>query len=699
MVYQIVKDALNSQRGRLLLWIPVCLSVGIALYFQLRFEPQRGWVSVFMLPVILILWKSYAYRSQAVGILWRAVALIAVGFILAMLRSHSIAEPVLGWRYYGSIEGRVVAIDRSASNKLRAILADPKLGKISAPRTPKFVRLSFHNEIGLEHLTPGAIIRTTGSVLPPFGPAEPGGFDFQRHAWFLQLGAVGYTRKPVVLIAPADLNSYALRLFDLRVRISSYIQRKIPDQKGAFAAAIVTGDRAQIDPAILTNLRRSNLAHLLAISGLHMGLLVGFIFALIRYGLALIPFCALYLPLKKIGASAALIAGISYLQISGGAIATERAFIMVSVMLVGVLLNRPALTLRAIAIAATILLVLRPESLTQAGFQMSFAATTALVASFEFLKNQRHWQILQFGSFRLLQPVIALLMSSFIAGAATAPFSAYHFNQFSQYGLLANLLSVPVMGTVVMPSAVAAGILSLVGLEALPFWIMGQGIAWILAVADFVANLPRSSRAIVSGAGMVLPMISLGAVVFILWRGRLKWIGAGCVIAAFGIWTQAKRPDVLITDTGRMIGVMNGAKRSLNRVKGSGFAARVWLENDGDLTTQEQAFTRWSESYDRYQFQQGKTHINYVWPKKTDPQVVRGICNQSQVLISPNWKEDSLANCFHITADFLRVNGAVSIDIDAQGAKIKSARQITGARIWNSWWLRPQPKRQGRRKN
>ncbi|MFK5996477.1 MAG: ComEC/Rec2 family competence protein [Rhodobacterales bacterium] len=669
----------------------MCLSLGIGLYFALTFEPMWGLVQIWVAIDALLFGLAFWDRRKASSLLLRAAALILLGFLLAVLRSHEVNAPVLGWRYYGPIEGRVVAIDRSRSNHPRVTLSALDLGKISKPRTPAYVRVSLLAEAGLDSVQPGARIRTLGSLSPPAGPVEPGGFDFQQYAWFKGLGAVGYSRNPVTRIKTVDLNTYALRLFDLRMRVAAYVRGQIKGQTGAFAAAIITGDRSAIDPALLVDLRTSNLAHLLAISGLHMGLLVGFVFALVRYGLALIPYAALNWPSKKIGAVLALVAGFAYLQISGAAIATERAFIMVAVMLMGVLLDRPAITLRAVALAAAILLALRPESLLQAGFQMSFAATTALVATFEFLKYQHPWQRLQYGRGRIAQPVLALFISSLVAGAATAPFAAYHFNRLAQFGLIANLGSVPVMGFLVMPSAVLAGLLAPLGLDGLPFWMMGKGLDWILAVAHFVAGLDGSVRPIPKGANPVLPLLGSGAVWFIIWRGHLRWLGAVLCVAAFGLWAETKRPDILISDRGRLVGVMQHGVRALNRVRGHGFAARVWLENDGDKADQVEAANRWQGAVDAFVVDLGRVRFGYIWPKKTTPQKLESYCAQSDILVTPNVQQALTGGCLQISQKYLKYNGSVAIFLDAQGPRIKTARQVTGARLWNAWWLRKSP--------
>jgi competence protein ComEC len=233
----------------------------------------------------------------------------------------------------------------------------------------------------------------------------------------------------------------------------------------------------------LSDLRASNTAHLLAISGLHMGLLSGFVFASLRLFLIFLPYLGPRIAARKIAAGGALFIAAAYLALSGWNVATERAFIMVAVALIAIMLNRRAISLRAVAIAATIVLVLRPEALLGPGFQMSFAATTGLVAVFGWMLD---------GSVQVdpkwAQPFVVLVISSGVAGLATAPIGAAHFNTIAHYGLVANLLSVPLMGLVIIPSAVFAAILAPFGLEEVGLWAMGFGLRWILLVAGYVAD-------------------------------------------------------------------------------------------------------------------------------------------------------------------------------------------------------------------
>jgi competence protein ComEC len=576
---------LQAQRGALMPWSPVALGLGVGFYFAAPIEPDLPFYGVLVGFVLVLAGLARRYREKF-GPFATVMILVALGVLLAGARAHLVAGPVLYYRYYGPIEGRIVAIDRSASDRVRITLDRVNLARMAPARTPRHVRVSLHGEDVPFAPYPGQTIILTGHLSPPNGPTEPGGFDFQRHAWFQQIGAVGYSRTPVLILTPPD--PVEQRLGRFRHQVSGVIQDRIEGQAGAFAAAVLTGDRSGIEAAPLADLRRSNIAHLLAISGLHMGLLTGFIFFGLRLSLALIAPIALRFPIKKIAAVVALLAGAAYLALSGGNVATERAFVQVGVMFGAVLLDRRAMTLRSVAIAALIVLVHRPESLLGPGFQMSFAATTALVAIFAALRkvvalrNLPSWA----------RFVFALVMSSVVAGAATAPFAAAHFNYVSTYGLIANLLCVPVMGSLVMPAAVLAVILSPFGLEWLAFGAMELGLNWILAVAHWVAHLPGARRAIMMPPGTVLPLITIGALFIILWQGRWRSAGVLPICAAAGLWFIAERPQVLIAASGGLIGVQTEVGRSLSRDRGDGFVAGIWLENDGDLIDQAGAAIR-----------------------------------------------------------------------------------------------------------
>ncbi len=664
-----IGTALSNQHGHLFNWVPVCMAIGIGLYFSLKFEPGRNeYVALVALAaVVLILrrWLPQPFAPLAVG-----VAVVAAGFLLAGARAHMVAEPVLNLRYYGPVEGRIVDLDRSASDALRITLDQVRLEDVSPQDRPSRARLSLHGEH--VDLQPGQRVMTTAHLSPPQGPVEPGGFDFRRHAWFQKLGAVGYTRVPVLAVAPAAQGQDGIRVTAVRIALSRYVRSALPGEVGGFAAAVTTGDRSGMSRETLDNLRASNLAHLLAISGLHMGLLTGFVFVMCRIGFSAIPPLALRLPVRKLAAICALVAATIYLLLSGGNVATERAFIMVSVMFGAVLMDRRAISLRAVAVAAIIVLILRPDSLLSPGFKMSFAATTALVAVFGGLRDAKVAK-----GPKSARPVLAVLMSSAIAGLATAPIGAAHFNTMSHYGLVANLLSVPMMGSVVVPSAVLAALLAPFGLDWIALEIMGLGLRWILLVAETTSALDGALGYVASPPGFVLPCLAVGALWVILWQGRARWAGLTIVAGTMMMWGQGERPEVLVADTGGLIGVMTDEGRALSKQRGSGFVASVWLENDGDGVDQGMAANRWpggQEPVQRYLI--GDKELVHI----TGTRAARGFaeCKSGQIIVSPV-ALNLTGVCGVYDADKLLLTGSVAIS----SGKLVTSADVTGRRLWS----------------
>ncbi len=268
--------------------------MGIALYFAQAQEPSIYLLQAAGVVASAIVLAAWRLSGTAASILLAAAALVAAGFAVAGWRAHDVAAPVLDWRYYGPVEGRVVDIDRSASDAVRVTLDQVRLARVRPDETPARVRISLHGDsVEGPEPVPGARVMTTAHISPPGGPVEPGGFDFQRHSWFDQLGGVGYTRVPLMLAEPVGDAGFQLAVFRVRMAVSDYVRGVLPGDIGGFAAAVTAGDRSGMGQGALDALRASNLAHLLAISGLHMGLLTGFVFAVLRFGLVLLPWAAL----------------------------------------------------------------------------------------------------------------------------------------------------------------------------------------------------------------------------------------------------------------------------------------------------------------------------------------------------------------------------------------------------------------------
>lgn len=669
-------DALGAARARIVLWAPVLIGCGIGAYFSV---PQEPGVAVLILLAAVVVTGSVVghfgpWPIQAPA-LW--LALFAAGFLVADLRTHLVAAPVLPYRYYGPVEGRIVEIDRSRADLPRLTLDDVVLSGLDRSETPRRVRITLHGD--QQHLRPepGMVVILTAHLAPPNGPVEPGGFDFRRLAWFESLGAVGYTRTPVLTLSrPAGP---ALWLARLRHDIAQSIRERIAGQPGALAAALLSGDRSGLDQHSISALRAANLSHLIAISGLHMGLLTGFVFAACRYGLAALPGIALRLDTRKLAALTALAASAFYLMLAGPSVATRRAFVMVAVMLFAVLADRRAVSLNSVALAAVIILAMEPEALLGPGFQMSFAATVALIATY------RLWLGLRDRVPKMIRPVALLILSSLAAGMATAPISAAHFNRLAEYGLLANVLAVPLMGTIVMPAGVLAAVLAPFGLAEPALWVMGQGTALILSIADWVAALEGAVRPVKAPPGHVLPLLGASALFLVLTQGRiLRILGGLGVACGLASWAIAERPMILIAPDAALVGVAGPEGRALSRPRGGGFAAESWLEDDGDPADQAQAAARTGidgPKGERRAEIMGRA-IVHLTGKGAGERVVRYCRDGAIIVLAAPWDGPKPGNCLLIDQRMLQETGSLALRLSPQSIQIVAANEVGGRRPW-----------------
>ncbi len=540
-----------------------------------------------------------------------------------------------------------------------------ELENISKSNTPQKVRLSINGGPAAQLLTPQGRLKTKGFLMPPPAPSEPGGFDFRRYAWFRGLGAVGYTQEGVHITSGPSSGIF-MRLFDRRMALSARIKAGVSEAASGPAAAIITGDRSSLTRAQLRDLRRSNLAHLLAISGLHVALLTGVVFGFFRRLCLLNANAFWHFNAKKIAAGFAILIGFYYVMISGAAVSTQRAFIMVSIVMLGVFFDRRALSLHSVALAALVILVWRPEDVSSAGFQMSFAATIALVTVF-----QRIPTLPRFSRLRRM-PVISLILSSLVAGLATAPFSAAHFNQVSHYGLLANILSLPVMSFLVAPSAVLAMMLMPFGAEVVGLWGVDLGLRWILAVAHFFAQPASAVTFVIKPAAWILPVLSASFVWIILWRGWGKGLGIVGVVVAFIGWHASVRPDILIAKDGVLVGLLLPEGRALSKPNGGTFSAGIWAQNDGLPMPREKAYALWQDR---------KIDLYHHWSKKKKGLEIACVPGELHIVAQ---KRPISGECWHLSHHIIKRNGATAIWLDHQGKPAK-IRHINSefTRFWS----------------
>jgi competence protein ComEC len=437
----------------------------------------------------------------------------------------------------------------------------------------------------------GSYISLQARLSPPLQPVRPGGYDFARDLYFRGIGASGFAAGTINLQPPPETGGLRLRFSSfvegIRDTVDARIRATIPGDAGAIASALLTGKRDALSQELNDAMYISGIGHVLSISGYHMAVVAGIVFFVVRALLALVPVLALRRPIKKWAALAALVMATLYLVLSGAEVATQRSFIMTAIVLVGVLVDRPPLTFRSLSVAALAVLMLAPEAVVHPSFQMSFAATLALIALYQHglpwmaAGADTRWgaRIALWG----VRGIVALILASLVAGLATTPYAAYHFHRLAPYGVLANLLAMPVVSAVVMP----AGIL---GLLALPFgfdapcWqIMKLGIDWMDAVALWVASLPGAVGHMAAFGPGVLALGTAGLLIGCLMRTPLRVVGAAMLIVACILALRTVQPDVMVSASGDSVAVRGPDGRlQVIRLGNDAFAIREWLAADGD---------------------------------------------------------------------------------------------------------------------
>src|SRR3954467_510862 len=426
---------------------------GIAIYFAIDREPAP-WAAGLLLAAAVAAAVLSRHRPFAFPVAMGAAAL-AAGLATATVKRVIIAHHVLSAPVWNVDVAGFVEVREERERSDRIVV---RVERIAAPRLEEpleRVRVSVRKGTAP---AVGAFVEFKARLSPPLEPLRPGGYDFARDMYFNRIGASGFVlgriRDAEMPHAPSLRLRYATVVDGMREAIDQRIRAVLPGDKGAIASAVITGKRDAITPTVNEAMYVSGLAHVLSISGYHMAVVAGMIFFAVRALFALLPAFSNRHPIKKWAALAALGAAAFYLLLSGAEVATQRSFIMIAIVLLGVLLDRPALTLRTLTLAALGVLILAPESVVHPSFQMSFAATLALVAGFE--RGQK-WMLA--GADTPLGARVALwggrwivgpLGCSLLAGFATTVYAAYHFHRLAPYGALANLLAMPVVSAWVM---------------------------------------------------------------------------------------------------------------------------------------------------------------------------------------------------------------------------------------------------------
>ena len=563
----LIRGAIDDQALRWPLLIPLAMTLGAGVYMSLPFEP--GWLP-------LGVWAAASLGPYAVlrlrgggraAFVCLLIFSAALGAIAGKARAVSVEAPVL-LEQIGPvrIEGIVAEIDASERSR-RVRIAVRAIENLTPEQTPRFVRFSYRGDM---RFSPGRAVACRAILSPPPRPVVPGDYAFHRDAYFQQLGGVGFSVGPCEALATPPATTPVERAANwigaLRRSIAEYVFSVAGKKGGGMSAAMVAGDRSFITPDDSEALRVSGLAHLLSISGVHMVLAGGIFFFSIRY---LWPLCeplALRFPAVQVAALGAIIACTLYFAISGGEVATQRAYIIALIAFGAKLFDRPALSLRSVAVALGLIVLLQPEAVITPGFQMSFAASASLIALYEIWPRLERPQTPGAVS-RILGWIVGATATSVTASLATLPFALHHFDRAAIFSVVANIVSTPVISFWTTPAAAAAAIAAPFGLQDVFLWTLGQSLEVVIAIAHASARLsPDIDLPRMPADGLVAAALGIG--VFCVFNRAGRLIALIPLAFALASWTSSARPVGYIASDGTVFLDSGGAWLELTDWRG-----------------------------------------------------------------------------------------------------------------------------------
>jgi competence protein ComEC len=675
---------------RWVLWSPVCFGLGAAGYLEAPVEPPLGLLAG-LTALCAGAWMMAGRRASPrwLVVILALTAFAAAGALAGKVRSDRVAAPVIdGERAPRRVEGFVVDVVSPGAGGPRILIAPVAISGVRPGATPNRVRVTVDPETVPK---PGDAVRLRAILGAPPPPAAPGSYDFARDAWFDSVGAVGFSLgevRPIRLDPPPPRLRVLMAINAFRWRLAERIVDHMGPVSGGIGAAMVTGHEAWITPVQTEAMRASGLAHILSISGLHMAIVGGFVFGLARLIIAAWPWLALRAPGKKIAAVAGLTAVVGYLVISGAPPPAERAAITAGVAFAAILFDRQAVTLHGLALAALLILVMQPEAAGAPGFQMSFAATAALIALAEAWPRPIReisvpWPI------RAIQSVGAWLAvsigASFVAGLATGPFAMQHFNRVAVWGLPANLIVAPLSSFVIMPFLAIGTALEGLGWGEPFLKIAGWGVEAMIAVAQRFEAL-GGQAVIASAPPFTLVIAFLGVMTLCLWSGRLRWIGLPMALAV-ALWPRPPTPDVWIAADGSAAAVLRDKTAIVLRPDVRRFGVELWARRRGLTPTDGHDFV-----CDHWSCRPGPgapQRVSLSWTRKgPEGERLATLCRDAEVVILRGPRPAVMpGECQALTllaAEDFQAGGAAELYRRADGWWVVWAQPLRGRRPWSS---------------
>ena len=570
---------LEAERDQLVLWLPVMLGGGIALWFALP-DPVAWRLAILVLVASGLACLAVGQGGRATRVLAVGTLTAALGLALIWLRSETVAAPVLAGPTITSFSAKVEAIEPLVARKLvRLTLLPVGAGADTDGQSvalPHRIRVNLAEADAPTVLGTGAIVRLRARLMPPPLPAVPGAYDFARVAWFGGIGATGRGFAPVVVATPSESGA------GIRVALSHHIVTRLDGSAGGIAAALATGDVGAITEEDSEAMRRAGLAHLLSVSGLHITAAVAATMLIVMRLLALSPWLALHARLPLIAALSGAAAAIGYTLLTGSQVPTIRSCVAALLVLAALAMGREAMTLRLVAAGAMCVMLVLPESAAGPSFQLSFAAITAIMAFHEHPAIRTFFGPHDEGRSRKLgRNVASLLLTGLLVEVALMPIAVFHFHKSGLYGAFANIVAIPLTTFVVMPLEALALLLDAGGLGAPVWWLVQKSLDALLSLAHHVADAPGSVRSLPAMPSAAFALMVVGGIWIALWRTRWRRLGVVPLVVG-AIWAlTTPPPDILVTGDGRHVAVRTAAGLAMLRDRAGDYTRSMLAENGG----------------------------------------------------------------------------------------------------------------------
>ncbi len=677
-MFEWVQEWWASERTRHFLWVPACFAAGIALYYAWPNEPAPY---VFPLLMACAFAGAMLFRREALP-LWLALSLVFAGASWANIRTLNHQPTMLGEALSPRpVIGVVKDIERTERG-VRLLLNHVTVDGLPNVKTPEQIRLSVKFKKGAEFELPriGDAIHIRAGLMPAMGPALPNGFDFARYFYFREIGAIGYGLPPWQVLAKDNSPTIKNHFWTWRANLTDRIIRTLGLETGGIAAGLITGDGRAISEADFSALRASNLYHIIAISGEHMVIIAGVIFVSLRLLLLALPKRFALRPQgKSVAAFFSLILVTIYIFVTGLPISAVRAYVMIVLVLLAVIFRRHVDPMRSLAIAALLILIYDPASLMEPGFQLSFAATMAIIALVESRMLRQPPAIERGRVRRALHFIGTLLLVSVVAEAATTPLAISMFNNASFYGVFANSLATPLVSLFLMPMVALFFMLLPFGAEGLALTLLHHGITALLALARWVASFPHAQIFLPSPPSFGLALFALGLLWVCLWQRRVRWLGV--VMGAVGVATifTVHSPDMLVGGGLKQIAFRGDAGYVLARGRPNSMVPEMWANGMGykELAKAEEPEWVCDEGKNCVASVRG---VSVAFPK--DPSIFAAQCGHANILFT-RIEHGECAPTTLITAEQLSGSSVTALWLDEGVIHRETSADWQGTRPWS----------------